>query len=147
MPNVNDFKGIPPITWGFIVSMVIGTIIPGLLLVFLFRQDLFMEVETIKLLFLSMSITLPVWLCNAILFAVAIDEGDANDNDDQVRTYMQLTGLMGAFFSIPSLFFPALVKMFVDISSDVAFYIGFGIEIVVVILFIVAIRQSRKKKK
>jgi predicted membrane protein len=47
MPNVNDFKGIPPITWGFIVSMVIGTIIPGLLLVFLFRQDLFMEVETI----------------------------------------------------------------------------------------------------
>ena len=46
MANINDFKGIPPITWSFIVAMMISTIIPGLLLVFLFREDLFMT-ETI----------------------------------------------------------------------------------------------------
>ena len=59
MANINDFKGIPPITWSFIVAMMISTIIPGLLLVFLFREDLFMTVETVKLLFLSMGITMP----------------------------------------------------------------------------------------
>ena len=28
MANINDFKGIPPLTWTFIVAMVIGSIIP-----------------------------------------------------------------------------------------------------------------------
>ena len=90
MANINDFKGIPPLTWTFIVAMVIGTIIPGLLLVFLFRQDLFMEVETIKLLFLSMGITLPVWLCNTILVSFSLDDGSNNKDDEQVRSYIQI---------------------------------------------------------
>lgn len=38
-----------------------------------FQQDLFMGVETIKLMFLSMGITLPVWLCNTIFVAVSLD--------------------------------------------------------------------------
>ena len=108
MANINDFKGIPPITWSFIVAMMISTIIPGLLLVFLFREDLFMTVETVKLLFLSMGITMPVWLCNTLFFAFAIDEETVNKNDDETRNYLQLTGLIGAFISIPTLFIPAL---------------------------------------
>jgi hypothetical protein len=147
MANINDFKGIPPITWSFIVAMMISTIIPGLLLVFLFREDLFMTVETVKLLFLSMGITMPVWLCNTLFFAFAIDEETVNKNDDEARNYLQLTGLIGAFISIPTLFIPALVKMFVDISSNIAFYIGLGIEIAIIIAFIVSMNKDKKKSR
>lgn len=145
MANINDFKGIPPLTWTFIVAMVIGTIIPGLLLVFLFRQDLFMEVETIKLLFLSMGITLPVWLCNTILVSFSLDDGSNNKDDEQVRSYIQIAGLVGAMVSVPALFFPVIVKMFCDISSGLAFYIGFGIELAIIILFVRNIKKDKKR--
>ena len=144
MSNLKDFKEIPPITWGFIVTMVVGTIIPGILLVYLFKPDLFLAVETVKLLFLSMGITLPVWLINSFLVAaVAEEEGD---NDEHVKDNLQLTGLVGALLSTPPLFFPALIKMIVDISSDVAFYIGFGIEIIIIcVMVVVAVKKSKKK--
>lgn len=145
MASINDFKGIPPLTWTFIVAMVIGTIIPGLLLVFLFRQDLFMEVETIKLLFLSMGITLPVWLCNTILVAYSLDDGNNKKGDEQVRNDIQIAGLVGAMFSVPALFIPVIVKMFCDISSEIAFYIGFGIELAIIILFVIIFNKNKKQ--
>lgn len=60
MANISDFKGISSITWGFIVFFLISTIIPGILLLFLFREDLFWNIETLKLIMLSMGITMPV---------------------------------------------------------------------------------------
>ena len=94
-----------------------------------------------------MGITMPVWLCNTLFFAFAIDEETVNKNDDEARNYLQLTGLIGAFISIPTLFIPALVKMFVDISSNIAFYIGLGIEIAIIIAFIVSMRNDKKKSR
>ena len=144
MPSINDFRGIPPITWSFIVVMVIGTIIPGLLLVFLFRPDLFMSIETIKLLLLSMGITLPVWLCNTILAAIIMDKLTSTEKEDQVGFHLQIMGLLGAIFSVPALFLPAIIEMFVDLSPHVAFYIGFGIEIAIVLFGILLIKNDKK---
>ena len=90
---------------------------------------------------------MPVWLCNTLFFAFAIDEETVNKNDDEARNYLQLTGLIGAFISIPTLFIPALVKMFVDISSNIAFYIGLGIEIAIIIAFIVSMNKDKKKSR
>ena len=124
--------------------MVIGTIIPGLLLVFLFRPDLFMSIETIKLLLLSMGITLPVWLCNTILAAIIMDKLTSTEKEDQVGFHLQIMGLLGAIFSVPVLFLPAIIEMFVDLSPHVAFYIGFGIEIAIVLFGIHLIKNDKK---
>ena len=145
MANISDFKGISSITWGFIVFFLISTIIPGILLLFLFREDLFWNIETLKLIMLSMGITMPVWVCNTFLVTISIEDDNKSNTDDSIKEDMQAEGLFGAIFSIPVLFLPALVKMFIDINSSVAFYIALGIELCIVLLFVVMSRRNKKK--
>jgi hypothetical protein len=137
MPTIGEIKQIPPITWSFVVMLSIGTIIPGLLLVFLFREELFTTIETVKLLFLSMGITLPVWFCNTLLTTFAINDGTkGKDNEEDAIHSLQISGMFGAIISVPPLYIPALVCLFYTIPSNIAFYIGFGVEIVIIAFFI-----------
>lgn len=137
MPTIGDFKEIPPITWSFVVMLSIGTIIPGLLLIFLFREDLFISIETVKLLFLSMGISLPVWVCNTLLTAFSLNDGTKRKDDEVDAIHsLQISGMFGAVISVPTLYIPALVCLFHTIPSNIAFYIGFGVEFVIISFFI-----------
>lgn len=137
MPSIAEFKEIPPITWGFVLLFSIGTIIPGILLIFLFREELFISVESVKLLFLSMGITLPVWVCNTLFTILAINSETKGDNNEEDAMHsLQISGMFGAVISVPPLYIPALVYLFYPICSNTGFYVGFGVEIVVIAYFI-----------
>jgi len=146
MANVNDFKGIPSVTWGFVVLFIIGAVLPGVLLLFLFKQELFLQIETTKLLFLSTSITLPVWVFNTFLHALfREDNGVSNVGEDEEREEMQFVGMNGVLFSAPIFYIPSLVKMITDISTNTALVLAFVIELVMVSIMTVPKIMKRRK--
>lgn len=137
--DISDIKDVHPITWGFVVMLVLVTIVPGLLLVFLFNEQLFMQVETVKLLFLSISITMPLWALNT--FVCFFSEED----EMSVIERLQFNGLLGAFFSFLPLYAPALVKIFADIDYKCAVAIVGGLEVLALFLIVRFILRNRKK--
>lgn len=80
------------------------------------------------------------------MITISIEDDNKSNTDDSIKEDMQAEGLFGAIFSIPVLFLPALVKLFIDISSNVAFYIALGVELCIILLFIVASIRNKKKK-
>lgn len=120
--DLKDLNGLQPITWGFIVMLLLVTIVPGYLLIFLFNEQLFLEVDTVKLLFLSVSITMPLWSLNTFVCFFNKEE------QLSVMERLQFNGLLGAFFTFFPLYAPALVKLFSDIDIAFAIYIAGGVE-------------------
>lgn len=121
--EIKDLNNLQPITWGFVVMLLLVTIVPGYLLIFLFNEDLFLEVDTVKLLFLAVSFTMPLWSFNT--FVCFFNK----ENEMSVIECLQFNGLLGAFFSFFPLYVPALVKIFVDIDVECAIYIAGGTEL------------------
>ncbi len=146
MANVNDFKGIPSVTWGFIVLFIIGAVLPGVLLVYLFKQELFLQIETTKLLFLSTSITLPVWVFNTFLHALFREDNSVpNVGEDEEREEMQFVGMTGVVFSAPIFYIPSFIKMITDISTNTAFVVALVVELFMV--SIMAVPKIMKRQK
>lgn len=137
--EIRDIKDLHPITWGFVVMLVLVTIVPGVLLVFLFNEQLFLQVETVKVLFLSISITMPLWALNT--FVCFFSEED----EMSVIERLQFNGLLGAIFSFLPLYTPALVKIFADIDCKCAVGISGGLEVLALLLMICFILKNRKK--
>lgn len=137
--DLKDLNGLQPITWGFIVMLLLVTIVPGYLLIFLFNEQLFLEVDTMKLLFLSVSITMPLWSFNT--FVCFFNKEDQMS----VMERLQFNGFLGAFFTFLPLYTPALVKLFSDIDIDSAIYIAGGTELFSLLVCIYSIFAGNKK--
>lgn len=138
--EIKDLKDLRPVTWGFIVMLVLVTIVPGYLLIFMFNDELFLKVETVKLIFLAISITMPVWALNT--FACFFSKEDMD-----VMERLQFNGLLGAIYTFIPLYTPALVKVFVDIDSDWAVGMAGGLEIISLILIVCMVYKDNKNSK
>lgn len=138
--DIKDLNSLQPITWGFIVMLLLVTIVPGYLLIFLFNEQLFLEVDTVKLLFLAVSITMPLWSLNT--FVCFFNKEDQMS----VMERLQFNGLLGAFFTFLPLYTPALVKLFSDIDIDLAIYIAGGTELFSLLVCILMIFAGNKKQ-
>lgn len=119
--------------------LILVTILPGLLLIYLFNEELFLHVETVKLLFLSISITMPAWALNTIVCCFDKDESMS------VMEQLQFNGFIGALFSFFPLYAPAVVKLFVDIDGKCATFIAGGLEFLILIILIVLVTVENKK--
>lgn len=138
--DIKDLKDLRPVTWGFIVMLVLVTIVPGYLLIFMFNEELFLEVETVKLIFLAISITMPVWALNTFAFFFS-------EEDMEVMERLQFNGLLGAFYTFIPLYAPALVKVFVDIDNNWAVGIAGGLEIISLVLIVCMVYKDNKNSK
>jgi hypothetical protein len=147
MSNLNDFKGISSITWGFIVFFLISTIIPGMLLLFLFNEELYLNLESVKLLCLSMGITFPVWFVNTVLAMFRYDKELKDDLKTTIKEDLQIVGLLGAILSIPVMYSPILANLFVDIKAQEALYIGFFIEVIIITIYVRIIWRNNKDRQ
>lgn len=147
MSNLNDFKGISSITWGFVVFFLISTIIPGMLLIFFFNEDLYLNLESVKLLCLSMGITMPVWFVNTILVMFRYEKEIKDDPNTTIKEDLQIAGLFGAILSIPVMYSPILAKLFVDINAQKALYIGLFIEVMIITIFVRKIMRNNKERR
>lgn len=142
--DFDDIKKVDPLTWGFVVMFVLVTIVPGLLLLFIFDKQLFMEIETIKVLFLSISITLPFWALNTFMCLLYDDKDNKNQT---VKNQLQLSGLLGAIFSFIPLYVPVIVILFVDLDYKVAAWIAIGLEILILIFLRLDYTKTKKSEQ
>ena len=138
--EIKDLINLQPITWGFIVMLLLVTIVPGYLLIFLFNDQLFLKVDTVKLIFLSVSFTMPLWSLNTFVCFFNKEDGMS------VMERLQFNGLLGAFFTFLPLYTPALVKLFADIDTDYAIYIAGSTELLSLLLCVCMIRTGNKKE-
>ncbi|RXM47505.1 hypothetical protein BOW55_11035 [Flavobacterium sp. YO12] len=110
--------------------------------VFLFSKELFLETDTFKLILLSVSITMPISLVNSFLIGL-LQEPERNDNLDD---NLQLIIILGNVISLPIIYIPLMVKLFIDISLQCGVSILIALEIIIFLLAYILNRLSSKSK-
>ena len=63
------------IMWGSLA--VLGIFAPGILALFLFAQDLFVSLDTFKVVLLAIALGVPPWMTNSAIFIAAYKTGHA----------------------------------------------------------------------
>jgi hypothetical protein len=84
MITITDAIKLKPAQWVSAVIMCVGTLAPGVLVIYTFRPDLFITLETAKLALLAMGLTLPLVLLNVFtVLPRVLEHGptDINSND------------------------------------------------------------------
>ena|ERR1017187_8105880 len=79
----------------------LGTIASGFLIIFLFKPDLIEKYDVLKLVFLSLALTLPLVEINAVISAILFhnlpndsENGEAEKNIDAVRGALLLNSIV-----------------------------------------------------
>ncbi|WP_129024148.1 hypothetical protein [Flavobacterium sp. YO12] len=137
-----DLHRIRSITFVTVMLFCITIICPGIMFVFLFSKELFLETDTFKLILLSVSITMPISLVNSFLIGL-LQEPERNDNLDD---NLQLIIILGNVISLPIIYIPLMVKLFIDISLQCGVSILIALEIIIFLLAYILNRLSSKSK-
>jgi len=71
---------------GFTLYAIIGFILPGVLFIFVWNRTLFLEIDIFKLILLSISISLPIFIMNLLIIIISngVKEKLGNDCEDDV---------------------------------------------------------------
>jgi hypothetical protein len=130
MTNI-DINKIKLITFIFIPSFIVSVICPGILFVFIFNENLFIDTEIIKLTLLCISISFPIWFINSIFtyHKIYYNSDVLLKNDD-----LQFASILGSFITIPILYIPILIKIFYNISLQVGIIISILLQIIIILI-------------
>lgn len=124
----------------FILGFV-GIVSPGLLVLFLFKRDLFLSLDFLKLMFLSISLSLPIILCNFFLM------GPISDNSES-KTEVGEALAMALLVSSAVYYLPLVVMYLWGFSLHTFVWTLVGLEVVLVVGSVtVSLLPSSKKKK
>ncbi len=133
MQNI-DINKIKSITFVAISLFMVSVICPGILFVFTFNKELFINTDVFKLVLLCISITFPVWLLNSMfmLYIIHYDSPKELKNED-----LQLLSIIGSFLTIPVIYSPILIKMFFDISIQISIMINLTVELIILLSWLI----------
>ncbi len=139
-----DLHKIKPVTFVTAIFIILSTLCAGILFIFIYSKDLFEKTDAIKLILLSMSLTIPTWIINSSI-VVFFDESKHED----VNFSLQIFGLIGSIISLPVLYIPILTKLFINISLQTGVIIGTSIEVIIILFLLfnkVSVSNSQKSK-
>jgi hypothetical protein len=125
--NVNQLKSI---TWVTLIVLTISIACSGVLIIFIFDKDLFLKIETIKLLLLAISITCPIWLLNSIIYAANVPNEDQSESNEHIH----VTGLVGGMITALIFYIPILLNFFFLISLRKCIVILLSLELIIILL-------------
>ena len=100
----NFFDELPTQKFFEYLGISVGTLFPGILLIFVFAPELFHNLSTGKLILLSLSFTLPVCALNSFLLQ---SRYGGKYNDEVMHSIMGLGGLLTG-----TIFYLALISSF-----------------------------------
>ena len=132
---------IPDFTWRLIVAFLSFTLCPGIIILYLYNRDLFMEVDFFKLIALALSISLPICCFNYILCVIAFRQPDFIQWSAKEQINFSLLPII--ISTIPLLLLAA-VRVLWNISSKTGFISILTIEL---LLFVIAIISNTKLKE
>lgn len=76
---LEDLRGLKRSEWIMAAALFLGVLCPGLLVIFVFDRALFLQLDSLKLVLLSLSISLPVFACFFMLTFTLAEEPDFGD--------------------------------------------------------------------
>lgn len=136
-----DLDKIKPSSIAMVFLTFFVTVVPGALFFFLYKPELFLVLDSFKLVLLSMGITLPFFISNAILYVIW--EGGLGESTES--NGFQIGVLAGSVFTIPVVYIPLFLKLLVAMEGKTALFLMIGLELIV--FFGAIIIESRSSKK
>lgn len=137
-----DLDKVKPTSIAMVILTVFVTVIPGSLFLFLFNRELFMDVDSFKLILLSLAITLPFFVINTLIYLIWEGGlGESNESDG-----FQIGVLSGSIITVPVVYLPLLWKLFFVLEWKCAVLVMAGLEILL-FCFVVFFESSHSKNK
>ncbi len=143
MSLLSEIKKIKFSEFAVYSGLVVAIICPGILVVYLFSPKIFLSLGAIKLLLLSISITLPVFLLNtSIVGKMMATSQDAKEFDEVLILLRAIANTMLAFYT--ALYFSYLLSL-----SFLTFLILMALIVILqlIIDFIELTNKPRQSKK
>lgn len=82
---LNVLKNLPNVMLFFLIfSACVGT---GVAIIYAFKYDIFLKIDTLKLLLFAVSISLPIFLVNAVIYSFKFEF--TGEKDDLVKTKLK----------------------------------------------------------
>ena len=125
----------------FLISIV--TVFPGALFFFMYLIDVFLELETVKLLLLSFAVTSPFWLLNSAIYLVL--EVKFSGESEQSPHTLQISSMAGSFWSLHVVYLPLMLKMFWDFNVKYAVLSMIIFEVIIAVLIWQFEHRHRRK--
>ena len=104
-----DFNTLKPPTWVMLGAMFLSIVCPGVLFLYSFSYNLFISIDTFKLILLSSAIMLPTWVINIILVTLGY-QPIGKDFKVETRT------IAASCFNMSVLYLPIIINHFYKIS-------------------------------
>ena len=127
--NLNELKEEPVVA---VFSLLFITA-SGVLSIFLFDKNLFLELDFFKLIFLSIGIVLPFIVLNLFLYLIL------SEQDDNIGIGI----FAGCILSIIPIYFPILAYAFWEISVVGALIVSIAIEVIYIILAVIVSKVEK----
>jgi small-conductance mechanosensitive channel len=119
---------------------------PGLLFIYLFKPDLFNNLDIWRLLFLSISIIMPVFLLNLVIFvANPFFRKGINTKEEEGNWFMGMI-MLAAIFTILFIYLIIAVRIFLKFDTKTALIVIAGIELIQFVALLVDWVQDEIKK-
>ncbi len=139
-----DFNRFSSKAWVAIIFLWVTVICSGILFLFLYKNSLFTTLDISKLIFLSSSISIPIWLINCLLIVFSSEETFRENNGD---VDFLLLAICSAIISIPIFYIPFFIKLFLDNSLRSGVIWILGLQLVFTLLILVSGWFDRRKKR
>ena len=146
MSFLSDIENIKKETFWLALFDVIFLISPGFLILFYFKQNIFLDLDSIKLILLSVSIVTPFVLVNflTIIFLLTAQKIEIKSDD----TFSFIT--LGIFFTNIIFYILFLVSYLLNLSFKIIMFWLIGIELFffclsIVIVILTKLKNSKTK--
>jgi len=146
------FENIKSTSIATIVPMIIVTVCNGILFLFCFKRELFLNMDFFKLVLLSLSFACVIWLFNSFISIllsqnktnneIDIEKESVNVNETNYKEVI-LHSLISSVLTFPVLLIPSIIKLFFDINTKTGILISIIIE-VIVITYVIYINRNKK---
>jgi len=154
MANIGDLEKLNPgVVLGF-VTWLISIFVPGFLLMYVFKQQLFFSLDLFRLTVLAMAIVSPVYMLNFLwvyYYNIKDQLKKIKENPNPTtRTSMALSLILSAVVSIPVIYIPIGIGYFIKMNFKTVIWIMISIEFVMFLalfLFNAAVHMVNDKKE
>jgi hypothetical protein len=129
-----DLSKLSTISLMTLLMVFFATISPGALFIFIFSKELFLELDTFKLILLSFGLTSPFWIINTIPYLYWENAPSNQKNTDSPF----IACLSGGLWTLPVVYSPLVLFLFLELTTRNAFIIMFILEIIILLsIFII----------
>lgn len=129
-----------------VALLLIGTIIlPLFLFLHLFVPEIFKDYSLLKLIFLAASICFPAWLINFVLVSKIVKQY-CTAKGITVNEQLSKLVLVNCFLSLPIMYIPCILRLFLEFERVTAIKIAFSSEVILFSGLVISLLATIRRK-